>query len=168
MEQLRILVLALGLALGVWKDFTAGKIPNKLTVPLALAGFGMSFFLEGPLASAGGFTVGALIGIGCWLLHLFRAGDAKLLMALGALMSWRWLCGCFCWSLVIGAALGLALLLGRGQLRQRMQRIWHYLKGLILLRSFQPYEPLEGTQRELPFSLPIALGAAAACFFPLF
>ncbi len=168
MEQLRMLVVALGLSLGVWKDFTTGKIPNKLTVPLALAGFGMSFFLEGPLASAGGFAVGALIGMGCWLLHLFRAGDAKLLMALGALMGWRWLCGCFCWSLVIGAALGLALLLGKGQLRQRMKRIWQYIKGLILLRSFHPYEPLEGTQRELPFSLPIALGAAAAWLFPLF
>ena len=70
--------------------------------------------------------------------------------------------------LVVGAALGLVLLLIKGQLLARLARVGRYLKLLLFTRSFSPYEPAPDTEREFPFALSIALGTALSLLVPLF
>ena len=165
---LRYAVLILALAAAVWLDQSRGRIPNKLNLTLAAAALVLALAQGCPLWALAGFAAGTLLGMGGWLLHLFRAGDAKLFMALGLALGWRGLVGCAAWSLVVGAALGLVLLLVKGQLIARLARVGRYLKLLLFTRSFSPYEPAPGTEREFPFALSIALGTALSLLVPLF
>ncbi len=165
---LRYAVLILALAAAVWLDQSRGRIPNKLNLTLAAAALVLALAQGRPLWALAGFAAGTLLGMGGWLLHLFRAGDAKLFMALGLALGWRGLVGCAAWSLVVGAALGLVLLLIKGQLTARLARVGRYLKLLLFTRSFSPYEPAPGTEREFPFALSIALGTALSLLVPLF
>ena len=167
MEAVRILVLVAVLAASVWTDVRFRRIPNWLTVSTASAGLlmglpggGVGQYFWGLLAGfAGGFVL--------WLLKTFRAGDAKLFAALGALMGLRWLGSCAVWTFVCGAVLGLGLLLAKRQLGHRFRRLWTYCKLLLLRRSFTAYQPEEGTEREFPFAISVALGGILACVLPL-
>lgn len=168
MQTLRLILLAAGLALALWQDLRRGRIPNPLNLGLAAAGLALALAEGRPLWALAGFAAGAAAGVGGWLLGVFRAGDAKLFMALGALMGPRWLGGCFGWSLAVGAALGLALLLRKRQLLARLRRVRDHLKLLVFTRSYQAYQPLPGTEREFPLAVSIALGSLLACLVPLF
>lgn len=165
---LRYLALAAALAAAVWQDQTRGRIPNKLNLALAAAGLVLAAAEGRPLWALAGFAAGTALGLGGWLLHLFRAGDAKLFMALGAVLGARGLAGCAAWALVAGAVLGLVLLLKKRQLPARMARVARYFKLLLFTRRFAPYEPAPGTEREFPFAVSIALGAVLSLLVPLF
>ena len=166
----RYVLLAAGLAAASWTDCRQRKIPNQLTVAMALAGLLLSVPISGfsgLVQNVVGFLAGLVFGMLLWLLHLFRAGDAKLLAALGAVMGWFWLANCFFWALLLGAVVGCVLLCVKGQFAGRMKRLWQYLKLLVLSRSFSPYQPADSTG-ELPFAPCLALGALLACLTPLF
>lgn len=167
-QYLRYFVLAAALAAAVWQDQTRGRIPNKLNLTLAAAALVLALAEGRPLWALAGFAAGTVLGMGGWLLHLFRAGDAKLFMALGLALGWRGLLLCAAWSLVAGAVLGLVLLLGKRQLTARLARVGRYLKLLLFTRSFAPYEPAPGTEREFPFAVSIALGTVLSLLVPLF
>lgn len=157
---LRLACLAAALAWAVWQDVTAQKLPNALTVSTACAGLALAL-LSGREALADsliGFFAALAAGMLLWALGTFRAGDAKLYAALGALMGWRNVLSCFVWSLLLAAAAGLLLLLVRGSLGERAKRVWSYLKSLLYTRRFTPYVPQAGTERELPMAPFIALG----------
>ena len=167
MQLIQCGVLAAVLVTAVCTDVRFRRIPNWLNVfaaavglLLALAGGGLKDSLVG---LAAGFTAGFTL----WMLKTFRAGDAKLFAALGALMGLEWLIRCAVWAFVGGAVLGIGLLLLKGQLISRAKRVWAYFKNLVLGRSFMPYQPEEGTEREFPFAVAIALGGLLACVIPL-
>ena len=170
MDAIRYTLLAAGLLAASWTDWKLRKIPNRLTVPLAAAGVLLSLVaggVSGLLGSLGGLAAGLCAGVVLWLLNIFRAGDAKLLAALGAMMGWRWLATCFAYGLVAGGAAGILLLLVRGQLLQRMKRLWSYGKLLLFSRRFSPYQPEKESEGELPFAPFLAVGGLLACLFPL-
>lgn len=166
---IRYVLLAAGLLAASWTDWRMRKIPNRLTVSMAAAGLILAAAEDG-LSGVGwsltGLLAGLAVGMLLWLLHTLRAGDAKLLAALGAMMGWLWLADCFSWALVIGAAVGGVLLWAKGELVSRMKRLWLYLKVLMLTRRFEPYQP-EDTRGELPFAPCLAVGALLACLVPV-
>jgi Flp pilus assembly protein protease CpaA len=169
MEAVRLALLAALLAAAVWRDWRTWKLPNRLTVSFAAAGLALSALAGGAaglLSGAGGLVLGLAGGMLLWVLGAWKAGDAKLFAALGALMGPGWLADCFCWSLICGAAVGTVYLLARGELLARLGRIGTYLRSLVLTRRFRPY-PCVGDGREIPFSLFAALGAALSCALPL-
>lgn len=169
MHWVRYALLAAGLLAASWTDCKRRKIPNRLTVSMALAGMILAVLcdgLSGLQQSFVGFFVGLVVGMVLWLLHTVRAGDAKLLSALGAVMGWLWLADCFCWALVFGAVAGSLLLCVKGQFIARMKRLGLYFKVLLFTREFSPYQPIYD-KGELPFAPCLAVGGLLACLVPL-
>ena len=154
------IVLAAGMTVAVYTDCRWHKIYNVLSVSMAICGL-LIHMSEGPnalLFSLKSLAVGLAIGIILWILHLIRAGDAKLLAAISSLMGWLWMLNCLCWSLVAGALIGCIVLIRKGELRSRMRRVKDYLFGMLAHRSFWTYRPAEGTEGELPFAISLAIG----------
>jgi len=105
-------------------DFDTQLLPDNLTLPLLWAGLVANVFgLFVPLQDA---VVGAIAGylalwIVYWLFRLIRGkegmgyGDFKLLAALGAWLGWQLLPVIVLLSSVVGAAIGITLIVFRGR-----------------------------------------------------
>ena len=120
-------------------DLDTQFLPDQLTLPLLWAGLAMSlFFGPGGGADAGAIgpppaladaVLGAIAGyLVLWTVHqAFRIatgkegmgyGDFKLLAALGAWLGWQALLPIVLIASVAGAAVGVALIVGRGRSRE--------------------------------------------------
>jgi len=105
-------------------DFDRQILPDAITLPLLWAGLLCS--LGGIFIDAHSSIVGAVAGyLSLWLVyHLFRLatgkegmgyGDFKLLAAIGAWVGWQSLPVVILFSSVVGAALGITLILAKGR-----------------------------------------------------
>jgi leader peptidase (prepilin peptidase)/N-methyltransferase len=105
-------------------DFDTQLLPDSLTLPLVWAGLIANLFgLFVPLADA---VIGAIAGylalwIVYWLFRLIRGkegmghGDFKLLAALGAWLGWQMLPLIILMSSVVGAVIGITLMVFKGR-----------------------------------------------------
>ena len=105
-------------------DFDTQLLPDSLTLPLVWAGLIANLFgLFVPLADA---VVGAIAGylalwVVYWLFRLIRGkegmghGDFKLLAALGAWLGWQMLPLIVLMSSVVGAVIGITLMVFKGR-----------------------------------------------------
>jgi leader peptidase (prepilin peptidase)/N-methyltransferase len=105
-------------------DFDTQLLPDGITLPLLWAGLAVNLFeLFVPLRTA---VIGAIAGylslwVVYWLFKLIRGkegmgyGDFKLLAALGAWMGWQMLPLIVLLSSVVGAAIGLSLIVFKGR-----------------------------------------------------
>ena len=105
-------------------DFDTQLLPDNLTLPLLWGGLAANLFgLFAPLSDA---VIGAIAGyvalwVVYWLFRLIRGkegmgyGDFKLLGALGAWLGWQMLPLIVLLSSVVGAAIGISLLVFRGR-----------------------------------------------------
>jgi prepilin peptidase CpaA len=93
-----------------------GRIPNTLTFGLALFGLGAHVLEGDPLVGLLGFGVAFAVHFPLWVLGVDGAGDAKLMMAVGALWGWRTMLEATCWTYLLFLPLGLLLLGLRGRL----------------------------------------------------
>jgi prepilin peptidase CpaA len=139
LELVQDIVLAIFALTVMVTDFRWQKIPNVVTYPVIVLGLGLSLLEGFPGAPLGGGPVDHLLAIGVAFVGLYplysaramKAGDVKLLMAVGALRGLAFLF----WAFVYGAILGgLVAVLYIGY-----QRL---LRGRALsevLRTFIPY-----------------------------
>ena len=159
-------LLALFCLVAVASDLRTQRIPNAwnfgfMAVGLGLAGARLT---PTPLAEAG-------IGLGAGFLVLFPffasggigAGDVKMLMAIGALMGWKFLVNtCNVGGLAGGA---LSFLVAFYDIRR--------LGGWVQYLAITKKEMKERTSRKdsvrtkMPYGVAIALGALAAWYQPL-
>lgn len=103
MDFIITVLLLIQLCLAVYHDLKFRKVPNKITMPMALTGILLSILhsgLEGLFFSMGGLVFGLLIFIIPYMLGGMGAGDVKLMASIGALMGWR-----FTMWTALGAAL---------------------------------------------------------------
>ncbi|MBA2321343.1 MAG: prepilin peptidase [Deltaproteobacteria bacterium] len=118
-------VWAAGLAWASWSDARTGRIPNVLTFGMMAAGL--------LLHAAGGDPLFALLGIGVafamhyplYMLQIEKAGDAKLVMGVGALVGWREAIDTTLWFAVLYLPVGIAVLAARGRLGN-LQRVFQW------------------------------------------
>lgn len=165
----RFFVFYMGLAFAVWSDCQCRKIPNRLSVIMATAGIVLALFGGTPMIKQAGVGLlcGLGLGIALWLLCVVRAGDAKLMAAIGVLMGGRWLLNVFTWALLVGMLLGGVILLYKHELGSRLGRLWNYGKSLIYSQHFSAYKPEKGSEGELPFAVPLFIGAVLTAWYRL-
>lgn len=163
----KFVALFAGLICAVWSDCKKRKIPNRLTVSMAAVGLLLAALngFGAAKQAALGLLFGLTLGVVFWLLHIIRAGDAKLLSAVGAMMGTRWLLNELTWALLSGLAVGVIILIRKREFHSRLCRVWDYFKGLLYSRRFSAYEPLKETEGELPFAIPMLLGAVIALLY---
>lgn len=167
-HAISFVVLIAGMIVAVWSDFKQHKIPNVLSVTMLVSGLIINMFEPSGLRqTAIGFLVGFLIGVFLWLLSVVKAGDAKLMAAIGAMMGWRWFIISLCWAILIGMGIGIVILLRKREVFSRIKRVWEYGKLLIRTQKFTPYEPQKDTEGELPFAIPLAIGCILNEFIAL-
>lgn len=109
-------------------DFDTQLLPDNITLPLAW--LGLLANLEGRFVPLDEAVLGAVAGyLSLWsVFHLFKLltgkegmgfGDFKLLAALGAWMGWKMLLPIVLLASVAGAVVGVALILMKGQSRDK-------------------------------------------------
>ena len=118
------LVLAVWIA---WGDLKTRRIPNYLTLAIALGGLAFSFMGHGLQGLGDGFS-GMALGF-CLLILPYLwggmgAGDVKALAALGAWLGFWGTLFLFCYMAIAGGILALAALWWSGQLWTRLRQGW--------------------------------------------
>ncbi len=107
-------------------DFDTQLLPDNLTLPLLWAGLLANVLGAAPIASLRDAVIGAIAGylalwVVYWLFKLIRGkegmgyGDFKLLAALGAWLGWQMLPLIVLLSSVVGAAIGISLVVFKGR-----------------------------------------------------
>ena len=126
-------------------DIDTQLLPDSLTLPLLWLGLGINLFaVWAPLSSA---VIGAMLGYGIlWSVYwLFKwvtgkegmgYGDFKLLGALGAWFGWEAVPVMILLSSLVGAILGIAILLIKRQGRDTPMPFGPYLAGAGLIMLF--------------------------------
>ncbi len=103
------------LIVAMYQDIRTRKIKNEVNV--AGVALGLLFAVLLPerklLPAVIGFLVMLAVGMLCWILKIFRAGDAKLLCAVGAFVEWKMGLNILMIAVVCGAVLGLPLIIKR-------------------------------------------------------
>jgi prepilin peptidase CpaA len=156
------LVLAVLIA---WGDLKTRRIPNYLTLAIALGGLAFSFMshgLQGLGDSFSGMALGFCLLILPYLWGGMGAGDVKALAALGAWLGFWGTLFLFYYMAIAGGILALAVLWWSGQLWTRLWHGWATLLNWILCRSYGKVSaPVAKPQTPgIPYGVAIALGMA--------
>ncbi len=137
----QLVVTLLGCAVAVITDLRTGKIYNNLTLPMIVLGLVMNVSLGEPLTGIYGLLAATVLHYGLWRLGVQKGGDAKLLMAVGATMGWRFMLEASAWYAVLYVPVGLAVLAMRGKLRPFLRWIRFALQRAQGLPVEAPGEP---------------------------
>jgi leader peptidase (prepilin peptidase)/N-methyltransferase len=119
-------------------DFDTQLLPDNLTLPLLWAGLLANVLGAAPIANLRDAVIGAIAGyltlwLVYWLFKLIRGkegmgyGDFKLLAALGAWLGWQMLPLIVLLSSVVGAAIGISLVVFKGRDHQTPLAFGPYL-----------------------------------------
>jgi len=158
-------VLLLGFALtaaitDVWRQ----KIYNWTTYPGIVTGFLVSSLEPGGIGwedSLLGIVGCGLMMIFCFLCFPMGGGDVKLIAMLAAFLGWYHGLECMLWSFVLGAGLGLSMLIWRFGIAALFAWAGKQIWGLVRYRTWLP---LTDREREALkphlFLAPSALAAA--------
>jgi len=109
-------------------DILTAKVYNALTYPGIILGFGFAFVgtrcgHAGMESAVGGALVGAALFLAAWAFGGMGLGDAKLATAIGALTGPAFTIQVILYGAVIAAALGLCLVIARGEFLVTMRRL---------------------------------------------
>lgn len=158
-------VVIAGLLIAIGTDIARHRIPNGLTLTMAVTGLLLNAYLfswSGVWLAVSGLLTGLL----CFLpLHVFSgmgAGDVKLLAALGSLVGPSNVFLIAVMTIISGGVVALAYIAARGGIKAMIRR---YQSMLMLLLARQPKylppEPGEAAGLYFPYTLSISLGTAA-------
>lgn len=145
-------------------DWRRGKILNVVTFPAMLTGillnglFGMGNGLGGTgfVWALAGWAVGMGIQWVPFMLGFAKAGDVKLLAAVGALKGWAFCLFGFLYG-AIAFALILPWLAKKGELRGVVQNIKTYAQVAVATQS-APEAPAPTVKRHLPWGPGLVIG----------
>lgn len=142
-------------------DTRQGKIFNVVTFPAMLIGLA----LNGGFGGASGLVwslLGWALGMGIqWLPYMMgfaKAGDVKLLAAVGALKGWAFCCFGFLYGAAAFGFLLLPWLARRGELKMVGRNIHGYLAAAALTQSVPEAPTPTVTKRFVPWGMGLAIG----------
>ena len=138
-------------------------MPNRLNAAILFSGLAAQLHLSG-WEGLGDGLLGVLVGfalmLGPFALHLYRGGDAKLVMALGAWLGPSACTWMFLWGVSLGGLLGLILMISSGSELRR--RIGQNLKLAALPLQLPRVEAGRATSAHVPMALAFSSGAVLA------
>jgi prepilin peptidase CpaA len=153
-------ILALALLISVYTDVRYGKILNRVVlpcIPLGLLIFGVGTGLKGVLFSLEGMGVASIALLVAATLKWIAPGDAKLILAVGALTGPTFAASTMVLGSLIGGIIAL-LMLARRRLLAPMAT-----SAVVAFGSRMPFSAVWSARAGyMPYSVAIALGAIAA------
>jgi prepilin peptidase CpaA len=161
---LPLLVLCLTAAIS---DFRSRRIPNWLVLCGIAAGLAINTFLygfgsPGLLSSVEGVGLALLIYGPLYAIRAMGAGDAKLMMAVGALVGPADWLRIFLITAILGGVIALVLMALRGRLRKSVWNVLFMTSELVRFRApYMSREELDvksGKGASLPHAITIFLG----------
>lgn len=141
MSLIQTILILILTALAVTYDVKYRRIPNKLTVPFALAGITLNTIqhgFNGTKESALGFLLGFLVFLIPYAMKAMGAGDVKLMAAIGALSNWKFILYTTLLTAIAGGLLVLVVRLKQGGLGELFKNVGKLLiyAPLALLSKF--------------------------------
>ena len=158
-------------------DVRNGRIYNWLTYPAIAAGLIGHTLVSGVgsptghvadlglIGSALGMAVGGALLL-AWLAGGIGGGDAKLMVAVGALTGWRFTLEAMFWGFVVAAVMAVAVMLHRKVARRTLARIGRFL--VLLFTPGRPASPATEDSPKIPFGLALCIGSGVALVLALF
>jgi prepilin peptidase CpaA len=147
-----LLVGLCGIA-GLW-DWRWRRIPNWLTVPAAIVGFALQWWLNGTaglLTGAKGFGLALLISMPLFLLNALGGGDVKLMAASGVLLGPEKFGVLFVINAVAGGIVAIVYALAKGRLLSTFRNVG------VILGSFRKGQAPSDRRPDLDIVHPKAL-----------
>lgn len=162
--QLENLVLLAGVCIAAIWDLKWRRIPNQLTIGIAVYGVLVHGVLQWRLLDSllGGVLGLLLLGIP-YLLGGMGAGDVKLLAGLGLFLGWQQILVCAAGMAIMGAILGLLLSTPYQAVRQSLGRPLYAGCDRTLEQSSSVFSGRSGTKGEGR----LTIAYAVAIFFGL-
>lgn len=156
-------------SVATWWDLRTRRIPNALTIPALVAalcihgavGAGQGLFLS----ALGAIVAGALVLPG-YALRSTGAGDVKLLMAVGAILTFPLALKAGLAALIAGGLIGLAVSARAGRLRDTIRRTTALGRWLFGRASGAPEPKPESSNRHIPFGVAIGVATLALALVP--
>ncbi len=152
--------LWIGLLTAAWTDISYRRIPNVLTVTLALTGLGIAALGLGPVdvwTSCLAMITAFAIMAGPFALRIYKGGDLKLVVAAAAWLhplEAVWAVGL---GVVLGGVFGLMQTFSRpGRLRALWTEMW-----LIILSAKIKAPDTEDSKSTVPMGVPFGMGVCA-------
>lgn len=178
MDYFQIILISLLCIIAVVTDLKKRKIPNKLTVPFALAGIlGQSFVfgIPGARAALFGFLLGMFIFLFPYSVKAMGAGDVKLMASIGALSNWQFVLYSALLTAIAGGIMVLGVRAKSGGLGQLFKNVGSMIVYGILfaLNKIRPSKRLidrmskyhvelsREADNYIPYALAIGLGVLA-------
>ena len=156
-----------------WHDIKYRKLPNALTLGLALLGLACRLYLDGLAGLCDGLLGGLVCGAFLFLPFMFKAaggGDVKMLFATGIISGLKYSFAELLFVSAAGVLLGIIMLAFRMVQPTRMR---HYARMLLDWRydrkkAEESLPPKTSEKGRIPFGIAIAVGTMAALIFAYF
>ncbi len=167
-NQVRIIaaysVLGALLAVCTYTDARFGKVRNVATMPALALGLAING-LFGGWAGLASSAQGIALALGLFLVvsilgRVMGAGDAKLLMAVGALVGPVVLIWAVVYGALAGGAIALILALAKGRLKREVVGLVMSLAGRLTGTAKLDYSQSDSLR--IPYAIPLAVGAVMA------
>jgi len=144
------------------------KVPNWLTFPMVVSGWiaGAVFF---GWAGLGWSLLGTAVGLGLLLpayaIGGMGAGDVKLLAGVGAWVGVSHTLWAFVVSVIVGAAIAVAMVICRRRWRHHQSQFLGILTEILIVRNPSQLSAMAAERKSsmmlLPYGIPIAIGSIA-------
>jgi prepilin peptidase CpaA len=159
-SALHLSLLTFGVAVAAASDVACRRIPNQLTLPLAVAGVvvsGVTFGVTAIVQSVAAATVMALVLVIAWRAGMLGGGDVKIGIAAATWVGWRGLVPYVAWS---GLFLGvLSVVAYLASAREARVAVRANLAAVAQGHAIAP--PLNPRDARVPVPAGVALGAGA-------
>jgi len=153
-------------ALAAVTDLRSGRIPNAITYPAIVLGLALGFAPGAELSwetRVAGLLIAGLPCLALFWVRTLGGGDVKLLAAVGAVVGFPLVADILVWTLIAGAALGLAMLVRDSRLIDTLRHI-AVAGGVVASGRLPGYVPAQDVK--LPLGLAIFVATALVLLVP--
>ncbi len=162
MNQYQILLLVTILLISGITDILFGKIYNFITFPAIVLGLAMSFQFQGTPGLIGSF-IGLVICTAIFMVLYawggFGAGDAKLMMAIGAIVGYELIWDFILYSAIAGGIMANVVIIKNKRFLQTWKHVLRFFLFLIPKYKFKS-EPLKKEDSlVIPYGYAISMGS---------